>query len=104
MPSAKRKSYARSIELYRQVLERQLYRTCYGLKANLLVLSVFSSPADQRKFLQMVGEMGGAAGACMLTATMGQQRPLDQSTAGVLGGLYPGAWHRAGLADVSLAQ
>lgn len=62
-----RKSYARSIELYRQLIERELYKSHYGLKANLLVLWVFNSKANEARFLKMVKEVGGKFAKAMLT-------------------------------------
>ncbi|WP_104017837.1 replication-relaxation family protein [Roseovarius nitratireducens] len=50
---ARRKSWARSIEQYQHVIERQLYKRHYGLKANLIVLWVFSSRTDRERFLKL---------------------------------------------------
>ena len=51
---AKRKSYANSIDLYRKLIDRQIYKSHYGLKAPLLVLWVFSSRSNQARFLEML--------------------------------------------------
>ena len=40
--AAARKSYARSIEQYAEIIERQVHQAHYGLKANMLVLWVFA--------------------------------------------------------------
>ncbi len=45
-----RKSYAGSIELYRRLIEGQIYKKHYGLKANLLVLWVFPTGRMRRDF------------------------------------------------------
>lgn len=52
--AAKRKSYEKSIDLYRKLIERQIYKTHYGLKAPLLVLWVFSSRANEARFLELL--------------------------------------------------
>lgn len=52
--AAKRKSYAKSIELYRKLIEREIHETHYGLKASLLVLWVFSSRSNEERFLEML--------------------------------------------------
>lgn len=52
--TAKRKSYEKSIDLYRKLIERQIYKTHYGLKAPLLVLWVFSSRSNEAKFLKLL--------------------------------------------------
>lgn len=52
-----RKSYARSIDLYRQLLERKVYKSHYGLKANLLVLWVFNTRSNEVRFLEMLGTL-----------------------------------------------
>jgi len=55
--TAKRKSYANSIELYRKLIERDLARKHYGLKAPLLVLWVFTSRTNEVRFLGMLAEL-----------------------------------------------
>lgn len=50
---AARKSYARSIQQYADVLENSRHRTHYGIRSNLLVLWVFSSRSNQRRFLEL---------------------------------------------------
>lgn len=53
-----RKSYAGSIELYRRLIEGQLYKKHYGLKTKMLVLWVFSNRINEARFLDMVGNVG----------------------------------------------
>ncbi len=65
-----RKSYSGSIELYRCMIEGQLYKQHYDLNANLLVLWVFSSRSNQARFLEMVGEVGGNAVKSIFTQTV----------------------------------
>jgi len=52
--NAKRKSYANSIDLYRKLIERRIYKTHYGIKAPLLVLWVFSSRSNEARFLELL--------------------------------------------------
>jgi hypothetical protein len=52
--TAKRKSYAKSIDLYSKLIELQIYKTHYGLKASLLVLWVFSSRSNEARFLELL--------------------------------------------------
>ena len=54
MTSAKRKSYQNSIDLYSKLIERQIYKSHYGLKAPLLVLWVFSSRSNEARFLEFL--------------------------------------------------
>ncbi len=53
--TAKRKSYANSIELYRKMIERGLAGKHYGLKTPLLIFWGFSSRSNEMKFREMVG-------------------------------------------------
>jgi hypothetical protein len=69
---ANRKSWARSIDQYRQVIDQQLYRSHYGLTANLLVLWVFSTPSKQARFLKMLEDLPGTTSAAFLTASIPQ--------------------------------
>lgn len=64
---AARKSYARSIELYRQLIELNIYKSHYGLKANLLVLWVFSSKVNEVRFLEMTKRLPEFMGRHFLT-------------------------------------
>lgn len=89
-----RKSYARSIDLYRQLIERKLYKSHYGLKANLLVLWVFSTRSNEVRFLEMVEEIGGELGKSMLTKHL-QDNGLNTLHTGPFGGFLQSAWSRA---------
>lgn len=51
---AARKSYASSIAQYAEVLRHGQHRDHYGLKANLLVLWVFTSRVRAQRFLELV--------------------------------------------------
>jgi len=97
-----RKSYESSIEMYRVLIEREIYKAHYGLKANLLVLWVFSSRSNEARFLQMVKERAGGAVPAFLTQTIegsqeGARSPLP------LDHLYSLSWDRASAGAVSIA-
>jgi len=51
-----RKSYLRSITQYAEVIDRELHKSHYGLKANLLVLCVFSTYGNEQRFLDMTAK------------------------------------------------
>lgn len=88
-----RKSYARSIDLYRQLIERKIYKSHYGLKANLLVLWVFSSRSNEVRFLEMVEEIGGAVVKAMLTQYL-PNYGHDLLHAGPYNDLFLSSWRR----------
>ncbi len=67
---ANRKSWARSIDLYRQVIERKLYKSHYGLKANLLVLWVFNSKTNETRFVEMMKQATKTATGSILTTAV----------------------------------
>lgn len=89
-----RKSYARSIDLYRQLIERKISKSHYGLKTNLLVLWVFSTRSNEARFLEMVEEMGGKFAKAMLTQHLPDNGP-NILHAGPCEGLTLGDWNRA---------
>ncbi len=53
---AARKSLARSVSQYREVLEERLHQSHYGLQSNLLVLWSFMSLARQRQFEKLTAD------------------------------------------------
>ncbi len=95
---AKRKSWARSIELYREIIEDGLYKRHYGLKASLLVLYVFNSLANEERFLEMLGGCSERVRQSLLAQTLGDQRAGKQVT----NSLFEKPWFRAGLPGVSI--
>ncbi|WP_421702398.1 replication-relaxation family protein [Aliiroseovarius sp.] len=98
-----RKSYVSSIRLYRHLLERGLHRDHYGLKANLLILWVFSSRANEERFLDLVADhAGGTARAFLTQSVEGFQddwRPPELWTH-----LFEDPWNRAGAPPVSIEK
>lgn len=97
-----RKSYEASIEMYAELISSQGYKSHYGLKANLLVLWVFSSKGNQARFLEMVAEKAGKAAGSFLTQSVegfhGWFRPPH-----VLKELYDRPWIRSKDKGVQLA-
>ena len=90
---AARKSWASSIQMYRELIETGCYKAHYGLTANLLVLWVFSTPAQQARFLAMVADLGGRATASILTQHFaGAWNGRSPSTG--LQALFSGPWQR----------
>lgn len=51
---AARKSLARSVAQYRQVLAQNAHKSHYGLKSGLIVLNVFNSRGRQRQFAELL--------------------------------------------------
>ena len=90
---ANRKSYARSIELYRQLIEQKLYKSHYGLKANLLVLWVFASRSNEMRFLDMMGGHSERIRQSILTRAICWKEVVNYVT----NPLFESPWHRADL-------
>ncbi|MFC6639913.1 hypothetical protein GV827_16005 [Sulfitobacter sp. JBTF-M27] len=99
--SAARKSWATMIDQYGQVLEQQLYKQHYGLKANLLVLCVMSSARRAEAFCEMLQGRADSVAASVLV------RPFASScnSHGLFDPqelFWKGEWRRPGLDAVSL--
>ena len=88
-PSA-RKSYARSIEQYAQVIEQELYKSHYGLRANLLVLWVFTSASRQARFLELLQGQSERVRQSVMTRAV----DVAEVSRGVSESLYLGGWRR----------
>lgn len=100
---ANRKSWARSIEQYRQVIDQQLSKSHYGLNANLLVLWVFSTPSKQARFLEMLEPLPGRTAAAFLTASI-PQADVSGSVGKVWTGFFEKPWSRVNGCPVILAN
>jgi hypothetical protein len=98
---ANRKSWARSIDQYRQVIDQQLYRSHYGLTANLLVLWVFSTPSKQARFLEFLERLPGRIAATFLSASIPKSE-MSGSVGKVWTGLFENSWSRASGSPVCL--
>lgn len=86
-----RKSLARSIEQYATLIERDLHKAHYGLKANILVLWVFTSRSRQMRFLEMLAPCTQRVRQSVLTMTV---RPKSVH-AGISSDFLNKAWQRA---------
>lgn len=99
---ANRKNWARSIEQYRQIVEGRLHRKHYGLKANLLVLFVFTSRSREARFLELVQKHSDQFAMSILTSTICLTE--DQGAVSVvLSNLYGEPWNRADGSKVLIA-
>ncbi len=89
-----RKSYRSTIEDYATFIGDKHYKQHYGLTAGMLLLCVFSSKANERRFLDIVEEILGRRSAYILTLTIpgfhGYFRPPC-----VLAELVASRWSRA---------
>jgi len=92
--TAKRKSYAKSIELYRKLIEHQIHKSHYGLKAPLLVLWVFSSRANEVRFLEMLKDVPGPIREHFLTQSIEGFHQTFRPPSLLLD-VYCGRWRRA---------
>jgi len=95
--AAARKSYARSLEQYAEIIERQLYNAHYGLKANMLVLWVFARRSDQARFLELLSAQSERVRGVVLTAVMEAPGFAPTET-------YRGRWARARMGDVGIRR
>ena len=98
--SAARKSYASSIELYQQMIEQNIHRTHYGVKATTLVLWVFSRRSNEQRFLEMVVKSEGLAKNLICTQVM----PNDKAAQKSVGQYYESDWNRCQNGPVLLSR
>jgi len=101
--TAKRKSYEKSIDLYRKLIERQIYKTHYGLKAPLLVLWVFSSRSNEARFLELLAGQPERIRQHFLTQTIDgfhqSYKPPE-----LIFNLYHGEWQRSAIAPLFILR
>lgn len=64
---AARKSLARSVSQYREVLDQNLHQSHYGLKSNLIVIYVFMSHARERQFKALLPQDRSQFLTCVCT-------------------------------------
>lgn len=88
---AKRKSLSNSIDLYRKLIERQIHKSHYGLKVNLLVLWLFSSRTNEARFLEMLTAVPKRIQRHFLTQSL-EGRRYSQGSADLLSHLYRTPW------------
>ncbi len=91
--TAKRKSYANSIELYRKKIERDLARKHFGLKAPLLVLWIFNSRTNEARFLELLTDQPIVIQNHFLTQNMGEAACNAMGTNADILKLYQQPWH-----------
>jgi hypothetical protein len=96
--SAARKSLSRSIEQYATLIERDLHKAHYGLKANLLVLWVFTSRTRQMRFLDMLKDRSQRVQHSTLTQTIELHQIVKHPEIAV----YENAWQRASLPGITI--
>lgn len=91
---AKRKSIQNSINLYCKMIERQVYKSHYGLKAPLLVLWVFSSKTNEAQFLEMLKDLPESVRLHFLTQSVDGFHQTFRPPK-ILEDLYTGNWSRS---------
>ena len=97
---ARRKSYARSIALYRDLLLRNIYKSHYGLTANMLVLWVFKRRSDEVAFLNLLENESPYLRQAVLTKVMGEKLLFGRPEEGLL----TEPWNRCGYPPFLLAN
>ena len=100
---AKRKSYENSIDLYRKLIERQVYKTHYGLKAPLLVLWVFTSCTNEARFLEMLEGLPEPVRGHFLTQSV-QGFHQNVIPPKLMLELYSGHWQRSAIAPSFISR
>ena len=100
--TAFRKSYAGSIELYRRLIGGQIYKHHYGLKANLLVLWVFSNRSNEARFLEMLECLPEYIRGYFLAQNVEGFHEMFQPPKQILK-LYHEHWQRSAIASSSIS-
>ncbi len=95
---SKRKSWTRPLEQYQRVIEEDLARRHYGLKANLLLLWVFRSDRDRQTFLEMSSALPHRVQAAVLTQV------LPKCLATPCERMFDGAWRRSRGEEVRIGE
>lgn len=92
--AADRKSYASAIDLYQQALNDGRMQRHYGIKSNLLVLWVFTSPARMARFAELVARRADGVAASILMQAVGPH-PAPISQGKLLNNLFTDHWYRS---------
>ncbi|MFC3615618.1 replication-relaxation family protein [Lutimaribacter marinistellae] len=100
---ANRKSWARTIAQYDDILANETYKSHYGLKANLVVLWVFTSRSKQERFLALMRDRPVAADKAVLTQAMLSVR-CGGGLSGVARRLFEKPWERVNASEVSICE
>ncbi|WP_425416882.1 replication-relaxation family protein [Oricola indica] len=100
---AARKSYRSMIEDYANFIGDGVYKQHFGLTAGMLLLCVFSSKTNERRFLETVRAALGKRSAYILTQTVpgfhGCFRPPE-----LFANLANGGWARAGQTEFVISD
>lgn len=93
-----RKSLARSIDQYAEIVEKELHKAYFGLKTNMLILWVFSSRTRQEGFLRILERKHNGIRRQVLSTCVDRNdvfiRPHED--------FQNNAWERAGLPPFKL--
>lgn len=68
--TAKRKSWQSSIELYRELLDREHHKRHWGLRANLLVLWIFARRSDEARFRELAAKTARSVEPYLVTTSV----------------------------------
>ena len=101
--AAARKSYRSTLEDYRAFIGDKLYKDHYNLTAGMLLLYVFSSKGNERRFHEIAKEVMGHKSSYLLTQTIegfeGGFQPKPLATH-----LFDGEWNRVGRPPFCIGQ
>jgi hypothetical protein len=100
---ANRKSWARSIAQYDDVVAHGIHQTHYGLTCNLLVLWGFITTQQKNAFLNLARKRSGSADRSILTQAVSENHSGAHS-AHLLSGLFMAAWERPDQARIRIDQ
>tara|TARA_R100000750_G_scaffold62842_1_gene58477 strand:- start:8504 stop:9403 length:900 start_codon:yes stop_codon:yes gene_type:complete len=101
--AAARKSIQKSLDQYGRVIEGEIYKQHYGLKANLLVLWVFQSRRRQEQFLALAKGLPSLTARSTLSAVLDANQQCVGAKTGQLG-LYRQHWTRSDGGALLLTQ
>lgn len=93
--SAARKSYRSTIEDYREFIGAKRYKDHYELTAGMVLLYVFSSRSNERRFMETVGHVMGSRCSYVMTQTVPEFHHGFRPPR-LLSGLFARSWKRAG--------
>jgi hypothetical protein len=92
---AARKSYRSTIEAYQRFIGEKRYKHHYGLTAGMLLLAVFSSRTNERRFLETVAQVMEPRSAYVMTQTVPDFHEYFRPPQ-LLTRLFTNEWSRAG--------
>lgn len=101
--TADRKSYASAIDLYQQALGGGQMQRHFGIKSNLLVLWVFTSPMRLARFAELVAMRAEGVAASILMQSVGPN-PTAARQGALLSNLFADHWYRAARTAVLISS